>query len=115
MVQRRGVSVSATLCAIGRNGVQCYGKDGSLGGGRAIVSVYEDRQGNLWAVAKNGIWRWRPGPPKFYPLPIGPVYGSGNGYIEGIAEDETGKLLIGMKGGILVVLRRKNRAISVAT
>jgi len=87
-----------TLCAIGRSGVQCYGKDGSLGGGRAIVSVYEDRRGNLWAVAKNGIWRWKPGPPKFYPLRIGPV--NGTGYLEGIAEDADGKLLIGMQGGI---------------
>jgi signal transduction histidine kinase/ligand-binding sensor domain-containing protein len=81
------------ICAIGRTGVRCYGKDGSLGGGW-ITSLYEDRRGNLWAVAGNGIWRWRPGPPKFYPLPFG------SNYLDGIAEDDAGKLLIGMEGRI---------------
>jgi ligand-binding sensor domain-containing protein/signal transduction histidine kinase len=87
-----------SLCAIRRSGVRCYGKDGSLRGGGAIVSLYEDRKDNLWAVAKSGIWRWKPGPPKFYPLRIGPVNGAG--YLEGIAEDADGKLLVGMQGGI---------------
>ena len=98
MVQRRGVSVTANALRDWKERCPCYGKDGILGGGRAIVSVYEDRRGNLWAVAKNGIWRWKPGPPKFYPLRIGPV--NGTGYLEGIAEDADGKLLIGMQGGV---------------
>lgn len=96
----------ATLCAIGRTGVHCYGKDGSLGEGW-IVSLYEDRKGNLWANGKNGIWRWKPGPPKFYPLPIGPDY------LDGIAEDDAGKLLIGMEGGIRRFLDGKIEAYSL--
>jgi len=83
----------ATLCAIGSSRVRCYGKDGSLGQG-PVGSVYEDRKGDLWAVTGTGIWRWRPGPPKFYPLPVGARP------IEGFSEDDGGKLLIGIEGGL---------------
>lgn len=83
----------ATICAIGQSVVRCYGKDGSLGVGW-IVSLYEDRRGDLWAIGKNGIWKWKPGPPKFYPLPFGADY------LDGIGEDDSGKLLIGIDGGI---------------
>jgi PAS domain S-box-containing protein len=83
----------STLCAIGRSGVRCYGKDGSLGRGM-VGSVYEDRKGDLWAVAGTGIWKWKPGPPKFYPLPIEARP------LEGLTEDEGGKLLIGIEGGL---------------
>lgn len=83
----------STICAIGKSGVRCYGKDGSLGEGW-IVSLYEDKKGNLWAVGKNGIWRWQPGSPTFYPMPFG------SDYLDGLAEDDTGKLLVGMQGGL---------------
>ena len=82
-----------TLCAIGRSGVRCYGKDGSLGRGM-VESVYEDRKGDLWAATGTGIWRWKPGPPKFYPLPMGVRP------LEGFTEDDGGKLLIGIEGGL---------------
>ena len=84
---------ASAVCAIGKSGVQCSGKDGSLGGGK-IVSLYEDTKDTLWAIGKNGIWKWKPGPPKFYPLPFG------TDHLVGITEDDTGKLLIGMEGGI---------------
>jgi ligand-binding sensor domain-containing protein/signal transduction histidine kinase len=84
---------AANICAIGNGGVRCYGEDGSLGEGW-IASLFEDKKGELWAIGKGGIWRWRPGPAKFYPLPFGPDY------LDGIAEDDTGKLLIGIGGGI---------------
>jgi signal transduction histidine kinase/ligand-binding sensor domain-containing protein len=83
-----------SICAVEKSGVHCYGKDGSLAAGGLIVSLYEDREGDLWAVAGSGIWKWKPGPPKFYPLSIG------SDYLDGIAEDDAGGLLIGMKGGI---------------
>lgn len=58
----------AQLCAIRNGTVECFGKDGSLGLG--VLSLYEDRNGNLWAgggsPGKFGFWRWKPGPPKFY-------------------------------------------------
>src|SRR5215813_10194902 len=80
------------LCAIRDGSVQCYGEDGALG--RAIFSLYEDSKGNLWAGVENGLWRWKPGPPKFYPLP-----GEPDG-IQGLSEDADGALLIGGYGGI---------------
>ena len=83
----------ATICAITRSIVHCYGKDGKLGAGW-IASLYEDRKGDLWAIGKNGVWRWKPGSPKFYPLPFGPDY------LDGVGEDDNGKLLIGIEGGI---------------
>src|SRR5262245_5248853 len=57
---------SGKLCAIRKGNVQCYGEDGTLG--RGAFNLYEDSKGNLWAGVKDGLWRWRPGPPRFYPL-----------------------------------------------
>jgi len=54
------------LCGIRRGKAQCYGEDGSLG--RWVDALYEDSGGNLWAGAETGLWRWKPGPPKLYPL-----------------------------------------------
>jgi signal transduction histidine kinase/streptogramin lyase len=42
----------------------------------------------------DGLWRWKPGPPKFYPL-LSEVDG-----IQGLGEDDDGTLLIGWQGGI---------------
>src|SRR6266545_2659289 len=55
------------LCAIHGGSVQCYGEDGSLGLG--ALGLYEDSKGNVWVGVPTGVWRWKPGPPKFYPLP----------------------------------------------
>jgi len=72
--------------------VRCFGDDGRLGHG--VVGLYEDSRGNLWAGVKDGLWRWKPGPPKFYSLP-GEVDG-----IQAIGEDADGALLVGWKSGI---------------
>ncbi|HEV2827065.1 MAG TPA: two-component regulator propeller domain-containing protein, partial [Pyrinomonadaceae bacterium] len=88
-----GVSpTTGRLCEFQRGSVHCYGDDGVLG--RGAFNLYEDSKGNLWAGVKDGIWRWRPGPPKFYPLP-----GELNG-IRGIGENDDGTLLVGWHGGI---------------
>src|SRR6185503_11748533 len=34
-----------------------------------VTSLYEDSRGNIWAGAANGLWRWKPGPPRLYPMP----------------------------------------------
>src|SRR5713226_9467492 len=80
------------LCTIRNGSVQCYGDDSRAG--RAIFGLYEDSKGNLWAGVSNGLWRWKPGPPKFYPLP-----GEPDG-IQGFSEGEDGALLIGTQSGI---------------
>src|SRR5262249_6855104 len=80
------------LCAIQNGTVGCYGEDDSLGPG--VVGLFEDSKGNLWAGVKDGLWRWRPGPSRFYPLA-----GEPNG-IQALGEDTDGTLLVGWKGGI---------------
>lgn len=80
------------LCAIRTDNVQCYGEDGSLG--RGAFNLYEDRKGNLWAGVTTGLWRWKPGPPRFYPLA-----GEPDG-IQALGEDDDGALLVGWHGGV---------------
>lgn len=58
-------TATSRLCAIlGRN-VECYGDDGVFGTG---ANVHEDSQGTLWVGAQTGLWRWKPGPRKLYPM-----------------------------------------------
>ena len=83
---------TARLCSIHQGNVSCQGEDGRLG--HLISSLYEDRTGNLWVGTLTGLWRWRPGPPIFYPVP-----GEPNG-IQPLNEDQDGALLIGGRNGI---------------
>lgn len=88
-----GVSITTgKLCAIRNSSVQCSGDDGTLG--RGAFGLYEDSQGNLWAGVKDGVWRWKPGSPKFYPLG-----GELNGIV-GLSEDGDGTLLVGWRGAV---------------
>jgi signal transduction histidine kinase/ligand-binding sensor domain-containing protein len=84
--------LAGRLCAVQKTGVQCYGGDGSLGS--FVISLFEDGKGNLWAGVQNGLWRWKPGPPTFYPL-----RGEWNGILA-LTEDADGAILFGWKGGI---------------
>ena len=77
------------LCAIQSGSARCYGEDGSLGG--AVISLYEDSQGNLWATGPAGLWRWKPGTPRLYPMPD---------RVEDLIEGDNGALLTVMNGGI---------------
>ena len=80
------------LCTIQNGSVQCYGEDGVVRQG--VFGLYEDSKSNLWAGVPNGLLRWKPGPPQFYPLP-----GEPDG-IQGFGESDDGALLIGGRGGI---------------
>jgi len=93
------------LCAIRNSNVHCFGDDGSLG--RAAFNLYEDSKGNLWVGVKDGLWRWKPGPPKFYPLP-----GEPDG-IQCFGEDSDGTLLVGWNGGIHRFIDGKTEAYSI--
>jgi signal transduction histidine kinase/ligand-binding sensor domain-containing protein len=91
--------LTGRLCAIQKGSVQCHGEDGDLGHG--VFGLYEDSKGNLWVGVLSGLWRWKPGLPKFYPLP-----GEVNG-IQGLGEDIDGTLLVSMPGRVLRVVNGK--------
>jgi signal transduction histidine kinase/ligand-binding sensor domain-containing protein len=76
------------LCAIRRDSAQCYGQDGSLG--RGFFFLHEDSGGNLWAAGPVGLLRWKPDPPKLYPMPDTPLE----------LESDNGTLLISTRSGI---------------
>jgi signal transduction histidine kinase/ligand-binding sensor domain-containing protein len=82
---------SGRLCAIQRGNVRCDGEDGRLGLG--VVGLFEDSKGSLWVGVKNGLWRWKPGPPVFHPVP---------GELDSIRsfDEHNGALLLCTKSGI---------------
>jgi ligand-binding sensor domain-containing protein/signal transduction histidine kinase len=90
------------LCLIRNGSVECHGDDGKFGLG--VIGLYEDSKGNLWAGVRDGLWRWKSGPPKFYALP-----GEANG-IQALSEDTDGALLVGLNGGIHRLVDGKTEA-----
>ena len=100
-----GAVPTGRLCAIRDGSVQCFGDDGSLG--RAVFNLYEDSKGNLWAGVKDGVWRWQPGPPRFFPLA-----GEPDG-IQCFGEDSDGNLLVGWNSGIHRFVDGKTEAYSI--
>ena len=80
------------LCTIRSSSTQCIGEDGRFGSG--VTSLYEDKGGNLWAGGMTGLWRWKPGPPKLYPMP------DPSNRINALIEDDGGGLLIAKNSGI---------------
>ena len=86
------------LCGIRRGAVQCYGEDGSLGGG--VLSLFEEN-GNLWAAAGSGLWRWKPGPPKHYATP-GPASQTATDF----SKADDGRLMAATPRGLQLVGER---------
>ena len=80
------------LCRVQSGNIQCHGEDGRFGSG--VTSLYEASEGHLWAGGMNGLWRWKPGPPKLYPAP-GPEQ-----RIYALTESDDGGILIARHGGI---------------
>jgi ligand-binding sensor domain-containing protein/signal transduction histidine kinase len=89
-VTSSGTGAAGRLCAIQGGNAECYGQNGSFG--RGVESLYEDSRGNLWAGGTFGLWRWKPDPAKFYPMP-----GSGITHAKALIESDTGVLLIAMQ------------------
>jgi len=56
------------LCAIDGAKVDCHGSGGAIPKG--VSFLYEDSHDVLWMVARDGVWQWRAGPPKFYHMPF---------------------------------------------
>jgi signal transduction histidine kinase/ligand-binding sensor domain-containing protein len=63
--------------------------------------LYEDSTGQLWVAAGSGVWRWKPGPPKLFPLR------DIEGGLQTLAEDERGMLLIVTGSGIKQLVNGK--------
>jgi signal transduction histidine kinase/ligand-binding sensor domain-containing protein len=78
------------LCAIDGTNLHCYGSDGALGTG--VTGLYEDNHNALWVVGRDGVWRWKPGPPRFYHMPFG------TSSVQDLAEADDGTLLIPLLG-----------------
>ena len=81
------------ICAIRQEKAQCAGEDGSLGAG--ANSLYEDSHQNLWVGAATGLWQWKPGPPRHFPLPA-----VGGAQVSALLERNRGELLVGTPRGI---------------
>ncbi|HXJ86078.1 MAG TPA: two-component regulator propeller domain-containing protein, partial [Candidatus Binatia bacterium] len=77
------------LCVIHGGRAHCYGADGSFG--RSVAHLFEDGEGTLWAGTPAGVWRWKPGPPKLYPMAEMP---------RDLSEGDNGALLIATQTGI---------------
>jgi ligand-binding sensor domain-containing protein len=80
------------LCSVQKERTHCYGAD--RGAGFGITTLYEDSRGVLWAGGMKGVWRWNPGPPKFYPM-AGPEERT-----FGLTETDDGSILIARRGGL---------------
>ena len=84
---------SGRLCEIRKDVVRCHGEIGGLS--RGVTGLHEDAAGNLWVGLVTGVWRWKPGPPEFYAMPL-----QLNG-IRGMANGENGALLISAMDGVI--------------
>jgi ligand-binding sensor domain-containing protein len=90
------------LCRIQNGNIQCYGEDGRFGSG--VTALYEDSRGNLWAGGMTGVWRWKPGPPKLYPMP------NRAQRIQALLESDDGALLVAQHTGITKLRNEKFEA-----
>jgi signal transduction histidine kinase/ligand-binding sensor domain-containing protein len=100
--------VTGRLCAIRGDSSpgqepRCFGKDAGLGYG--VLSLHEDNRGNLWAGASNGLWRWKPGPPKRFPMAGAEIFA--------LIDGDDGALLIAANGGMRQIVDGKLEAYSV--
>jgi signal transduction histidine kinase/ligand-binding sensor domain-containing protein len=94
---------TGTLCAIKNGSAECNGS----GFGQWVGSLYEDRGGRLWATAQTGLWQWRPGVPKHHPMSDSAI-----GSSQALNEDDNGRLLIAVQGGIRQLVEGKSIAYS---
>jgi len=79
------------LCAI-RSAVQCVEEEGRFGNG--VFSLFEERDA-LWVGAATGLWRWSPGSPTRYALPMP------TSAISDLIRINNGPLLIAMRDGLM--------------
>ena len=88
LLGNRADTPTGRLCAIRSGHAQCYSNEGAFG--EFVWGLSEDSSGALWAGAESGLWRWKPGTPKRYPMP--------QMRISDLARDDDGGLLISVNG-----------------
>jgi signal transduction histidine kinase/ligand-binding sensor domain-containing protein len=82
------------LCEIRNGGVRCHPEMDGVAHG--VFGLHEDREGNLWVGVEAGVWRWKPGPPVFYPVP-----GLPNGRMQSMVDSDDDALLIATTDAIM--------------
>jgi signal transduction histidine kinase/ligand-binding sensor domain-containing protein len=97
---------TSALCAIQGSRTECYGSDGRFGAWAG--SVLEDRHGNLWLGAANGVWRWRPGPTQLSLPDVRP------GDYQALTETSSGGILALTVKGVAEIINGKFNEIWVA-
>ena len=90
------------LCTIQSGRSECYGGNGHFGSG--VTALCEDSGGNLWAAGETGLWRWKPGPPKFYRM------ADAANLIFALIESGDGGILIARHDGILKLKNERAEA-----
>src|SRR5262245_32658209 len=90
-------SAHAGLCAIKNGSIRCEDKGGAFG--NAVLGLFEDRKGNIWAATQTGLWRWKPGPPEFHPMQ--------DELLGGFADGENGALLVTTVSGVKQIVEGK--------
>jgi signal transduction histidine kinase/ligand-binding sensor domain-containing protein len=78
------------LCAIDRTNGDCHGSGAALP--KSAGFLYQDSHDVLWMVAPDGVWRWKPGPARFYHMPFGTAVSPN------LSEAADGTLLIPLPG-----------------
>jgi len=92
---------SGKVCEIQNGAVRCHPEIDHLDQG--VFGLHKDGKGNLWIGLMTGVWRWKPGPPEFYP-----ISGQRNG-IQGMADGDDGGLLISTANGVMRLAEGKVR------
>ena len=88
-----GLSVPlGKLCQIRNGHTECF-EDKTFG--RGIVELYEDKKGQLWVEGQQGLWRWKPDPPQFFPLQREVIA------LNSLGEDFGGDLLLATLKGVM--------------
>jgi len=75
------------FCEIRNGSVRCHPEMDGVAHG--VFGLHEDREGNLWVGVEAGVWRWKSGPPVFYPVP-----GLPNGRMQSMVDSDDGAVLI---------------------
>lgn len=85
----------AFVCTIGDDSSDCYGDNGSLGG--AVLGLYRDASGALWAAGTDRIWKLKPNPVSSVALP------THVGALRTVTGGPNGGVVVGTRSQILEV------------